>query len=59
MINSNSVAVSSLSPVRSEHGHALSNDALRETVNARSEDARIEQALSDDALSTLDNDTIM
>jgi hypothetical protein len=59
MINTNSVAGSSLSPVQSEHVRALSNDALRETVDARSEDARIEQALSDDALSTIDNDTIM
>ncbi|KAK4519471.1 uncharacterized protein ATC70_009707 [Mucor velutinosus] len=50
---------SSLSSLQNEHSNALSNDALHNGIDACSEDARIDQALSDDALSTLDNDTIM
>gem|GEM_PF-1640441 len=52
---------SSLSSGQNEHvgSSALSNDALHEVGNARSEDARITGALSEDALSSIDNDTIM
>lgn len=50
---------SSLSHLQSEHGDASSNDVLHGEINAGSEDARIDRALSEDALSTLDNDTIM
>ncbi|EPB80911.1 hypothetical protein HMPREF1544_12409, partial [Mucor circinelloides 1006PhL] len=52
---------SSLSSGQNEHvgSSALSNDALHEVGNARSEDARIAETLSEDALSSIDNDTIM
>jgi hypothetical protein len=49
----------SLSSLQSGHSNALSNDALHDGINAGSEDARVNRALSEDALSTYDNDTIM
>ncbi|OAD08490.1 hypothetical protein MUCCIDRAFT_105456 [Mucor lusitanicus CBS 277.49] len=51
---------SSLSAIqRSGSTGALSNDALHPGADACSDDARIDQALSDDALSMIDHDTVM
>ncbi|OAD03129.1 hypothetical protein MUCCIDRAFT_109983 [Mucor lusitanicus CBS 277.49] len=50
---------SSLSAIQSGSTGALSNDALHPGADACSDDARIDQALSDDALSMIDHDTVM